>query len=62
MTTEPAPPTYAQQAIGIVVPATCRHFVAVMRAMEEIDMSADARWALLRQRLEQLGRENTEAS
>jgi hypothetical protein len=51
------PPTYAQQAIGIVVPATCRHFVAVMRAMEEATMDPSARWELLRQKLEQLSRE-----
>jgi hypothetical protein len=51
------PSTYAQQAIGIVVPATARHFVAIMRAMEEANMDADARWELLRQKLEILSRE-----
>jgi hypothetical protein len=44
-----------------VVPATCRHFVAIMRAMEEASMDADARWELLRQKLEILGREGDDA-
>jgi ribose 1,5-bisphosphokinase PhnN len=61
VTAEPAPPPFRKQILDAVVPATARWFVATMRRLEEVEMSPTARWEVLRQRLEQLGREPQEA-
>jgi hypothetical protein len=61
MSAEPAPPPFRKQILDAVVPATARWFVAMMRAMEEASIDPSTRWELLRRKLEQLGREGTEA-
>lgn len=48
---------FARSILDAVVPATARWLVCQMRRLEESNLSAEARWELLRRRLEQLSRE-----
>lgn len=52
-----ARPPFMQTVLDTVVPVTARWLVARMRRMEEMDLSPAARWELLRNTLEQIGRE-----
>lgn len=57
MTTTATPLPFKQQILDAVVPATASWFVAIMRVLEERVKDKEARWELLRQKLEQLSRE-----
>lgn len=48
---------FTRSVLEVVIPATARWMVAVMRRLEEQQLDAETRWELLRQRLEQLSRE-----
>lgn len=45
-----------RRLLDAVIPPVARWLVGRMRRMEEADLSAAARWELLRRYLEQLGR------
>jgi hypothetical protein len=45
---------FTRSILDAVIPATARWMVATMRRLEESNLSAEARWELLRRRLEQL--------
>jgi hypothetical protein len=48
---------FTRSILDAVIPATARWMVATMRRLEESNLDAEARWELLRRRLEQLSRD-----
>lgn len=50
-------PPFVKAVLDAVVPATARWLVSKMRRLEEATMDPAARWELLRQSLERMGRE-----
>jgi hypothetical protein len=49
--------SFTERILDAVIPATARWLACQMRRLEEAELDEETRWALLRQRLEQLSRE-----